>query len=188
MIFKSSLVYIIVAKGYKIQKKGGRIVKKRLATICMGLCMTAGLWNMQELVGHAETVEVPGYHKYTTTETEAIDEWFGIARGTYLRGGICGIKDAGRAKVSISATTNAHSVCDSVRVGLYLDESLDGGGSFGTIGVYHFEEENTSSCHGSKADIKVTSGRKYRARGGHSVQEGSVVETTTTGSNALTAS
>lgn len=163
-------------------------MKKRLATICMGLCMAAGFWNMQGLVGHAETVEVPGYHKYTTTETEAIDEWFAIARGTYLRGGICGIKDAGRAKVSISATTNAHSTCDSVKVGLYLDESLDGGGSFGTIGIYHFEEKNATSCHGSKSDIKVTSGRKYRSRGVHSVKEGSTVETISTGSDALTAS
>lgn len=163
-------------------------MKRRLATICMGLCMTAGLWNMQGIVGHAETVEVPGYHKYTTTETEAIDEWFGIARGTYLRGGICGIKDAGKAKVSISATTNAHTRCDYVKVGLYLDESLDGGGSFGTIGVYHFTEENATSCHGSKTDIKVTSGRKYRARGVHTVQEGSTIETTDTGSDALMAS
>lgn len=188
MIFKNSLVYIIVVKGYRIQKKGGRRVKKRLATICMGLCMTAGLWNMQGLVGHAETVEVPGYHRYTTTETEAIDEWFGIARGTYLQGGICGIKDAGRAKVSISATTNAHSRCDYVKVGLYLDESLDGGGSFGTIGVYHFTEQNAISCHGSKSDIRVTSGRKYRSRGVHTVQEGSKTETTDTCSGTLTAS
>ena len=156
--------------------------------ICMGLCMMAGLWNMQGLVGHAETVEVPGYHRYTTTETEAIDEWFGIARGTYLRGGICGIKDAGRAKVSISATTNAHTRCDSVKVGLYLDESLDGGGSFGTIGIYHFTEENATSCYGSKSNIEVTSGRKYRSRGVHSVKEGSKIETTDTCSGTLTAS
>ena len=90
--------------------------------------------------------------------------------------------------MSISATTNAHSVCDSVKVGLYLDESLDGGGSFGTIGIYHFEEKNTTSCHGSKADIKVTSGRKYRSRGVHSVKEGSKIETTDTCSGTLTAS
>ncbi len=163
-------------------------MKKKLATVCAilsaSLCLTGAL----PLISYAEEIQVPGYHEYETSDTEAIDRWYGIAKGYYLKEGICGIKDAGRAKVSISATTNAHTRCDSVKVGLYLDESLDGGGSFGTIGIYHFTEENATSCYGSKSNIEVTSGRKYRSRGVHSVKEGSKTETTDTCSGTLTAS
>ena len=146
------------------------------------------LWNMQILTSNAEEVTVPGYHEYVTTEDEVIDTWYGISRGTYLQSGTSGLKDAGKAKVSVSGTTNAHSVCDSVKVGVYLDESLDGGKNFGTIGSYYFEEKNTSSCHGSKANISVTSGRKYLVRGVHSVTEGSTTETSSTQTGVLTAS
>ena len=112
--------------------------------------------------------QVPGYHEYVTTEDEVIDTWYGIARGTYLESGISGLEKAGTGKVNVSGTTNAHSVCDKVKVAVYLDESDDGGKSFGTIGSYYFEEQNTSSCHGSKANISVTSGWWYCVRGVHS--------------------
>ena len=82
--------------------------------------------------------------------------------------------------MSVSGTTNAHSVCDKVKVGVYLDESPDEGKSYGTIGSYYFEESNTSSCHGSESNISVTVGWHYRTRCGHSVTEGSTTETSTT--------
>lgn len=146
------------------------------------------LWNAQILTSHAEEITVPGYHEYITTETEAIDNWYGIARGTFLQSGTSGIVSAGTGKVNVSGTTNAHSVCDKVKVAVYLDESLNGGSSFGTIGSYYFEEQNTSSCHGSKANISVTSGRLYLVRGVHTVKEGSTTETMSTRTEALKAS
>ena len=46
---------------------------------------------MQEAItSHAE--EMPGYHEYINTEDEAIDTWYGIARGTYLKDGTTGYK------------------------------------------------------------------------------------------------
>ena len=139
------------------------------------------------LTSKAEEVSVPGYHVYSTTEDEAIDNWYGIARGAYLQNGTSGIKRAGTNKVSVSGTTNAHSVCDYVKVAVYLDESTDGGSSFGTIGSYYFQKQNASSCYGSEANISVTSGRWYCARGVHSVTEGSTTETTSTQTRALQA-
>lgn len=94
------------------------------------------------LIAQAENVDVPGYHEYTETENEKIDHWYGVAKGVYLREGICGIKDAGKGKVSVSGTTTAHVVCDAVKVGIYLDESSDGGKTFGQIGSYYFSREN----------------------------------------------
>lgn len=154
----------------------------------MGFLFAIGLWNTQILTSRAEEVTVPGYHEYVVTEDEVIDTWYGVARGTYLQSGTSGLKDAGKAKVSVSGTTNAHSVCDYVKVGVYLDESTDGGNSFGTVGSYYFEKKNALSCYGSKADISVTSGRWYMVRGVHSVTEGSTTETTSTQTRAMKAS
>ena len=161
---------------------------KKATMVVMSLFLVVSLWNSQVLTSKAEEVTVPGYHEYVTTENEAIDTWYGIARGTYLQSGTSGIVDAGKGKVNVSGTTNAHSVCDKVKVGIYLDESDNGGKSFGTIGVYHFEEQNTSSCHGSKANISVTSGWWYCVRGVHSVTEGSKTETTDTHTASIKAS
>ena len=140
------------------------------------------------LTALAADTDMAGYHDYVTTEDEAIDHWYGVARGTYLKEGICGIKRAGTAKVSVSGTTTAHRVCDSVKVAVYLDESSDGGSHFGSIGSYYFAEEDASSCYGSKSNISVTSGYYYRARGTHSVKKGSTQETTSTCSSSLKAS
>lgn len=164
--------------------KSGNKVLKRLVSITL----IGALWVSSVTIANAEEIEPAGYHEYTTTESEAIDHWYGIARGTYLRDGTSGIKRSGTGRVSVSGTTTAHSVCDSVKAGVYLDESSNGGSSFGTIGTYHFSESNASSCYGSKTNISVTSGWVYRARGVHSVTKGSTTETIDTCTHALTAS
>lgn len=163
--------------------------KMKLMAGMLSMTLAAGpLLPPAALTALAADTDAAGYHEYVTTEDEAIDRWYGIARGTYLREATCGIKRAGTAKVSVSGTTTAHRVCDSVKVAVYLDESSDGGAHFGTIGTYHFKEEDTSSCHGSKADISVTSGWYYRARGTHSVSKDGTTETTSTCSASLKAS
>ena len=155
--------------------------------VLLGLLSLAIIGSLS-LTVYAEEIEVPGYCEYTETEQESIVHWYGIARGTYLKEGICGIKDAGKGKVSVSGTTLAYKVCDTVKAGVYLDESSDGGKTFGQIGSYYFSENNTSSCHGSKTGISVTSGWCYMARGGHSVTKGSTTETITTHTGVLKAS
>lgn len=163
-------------------------MRKRITSALLSVIMMGSLWIPANLTVRAEEVAVPGYHEYTTTEEEAIDHWYGIARGTYLKEGICGITRSGTGKVSVSATTTAHSICDKVKATAYLDESSDGGVHFGQIGSYYFSEEQTSSCHGSQADIPVTSGWRYMARGGHSVTEGTKTETTTSATGSISAS
>lgn len=162
--------------------------KKKLLSFLLSLAIIGVIGFPTKLVVHAEEIEVPGYCEYTETEGESIVYWYAISRGTYLKDGICGIVDAGKRKVTVSVTTTAHRVCDTVRASVYLDESSDGGKSFGQIGSYYFSEKNTTSCHGSKADISVTSGWYYMARGGHSVTKGSTTESSTTYTGALKAS
>lgn len=160
--------------------------KAVIGSLCCMLVIC--FWNSQVLTSRAEQITVPGYHEYVTTEDEVIDTWYGIAKGTYLQSGTVGLKRAGTGKVNISGTTNANYICDKVKAAVYLDESDDGGSSFGTIGVYHFEEKNTSSCYGSKSNIPVTSGWWYCVRGVHTVTEGSTTETISTHSASLKAS
>ena len=150
--------------------------KKRIAVAMMSLMLIGGLCNIGSITSHAE--DMPGYHEYLNTEDEVIDTWYGIARGTYLKNGVSGLKRTGTCLVSVSGTTNAHSTCDYVKVGVYLDESSDGGSHFGNIGSYYFQEEDTTSCHGSKANISVTKGYKYHVRGVHTAIKGSTTETT----------
>lgn len=162
--------------------------KKKMLIGFLSLAIIGSTGLSLKITAQAKEVEIPGYCEYTDSNEESIAHWYGIARGTYLSEGICGVKRASSGKVSVSGTTFAHSVCDTVKVGIYLDESSDGGKSFGQIGSYYFSENNTTSCHGSKADISVKSGWTYRARGGHSVTKGSTTETTNTRSNGIVAS
>ncbi len=162
-------------------------MKKKIISVFFSLSLIGFLWLPMELVVSAEELVVPGYHEYKEADDEKIDHWYGVSRGTYLKDGTCGIKRGGTGKVSVSGTTTAHRVCDKVRVSVYLDESSDGGSTYGQIGSYYFSEENTTSCHGSKIDISVTSSRTYRARGGHSVTKGSTTESTDTRSGGVVA-
>ena len=159
-------------------------MKKMVIGIASFLFVTCA-WNSQALTSHAEEITLPGYHEYITTENETIDAWYGIARGTYLESGITGLNNPGPGKVNVSGTTNAYSACDKVKVAVYLDESDDGGKSFGTVGSYYFEKENAIRCYGSKSNISVTSGWWYYVRGVHSVTEGSRTETTNTQTKAM---
>lgn len=160
--------------------------RKKVVLAMMGFMLIGSLCKTKPIISHAE--DMPGYHEYVNTEDEAIDTWYGIARGTYLRDGTCGIKRAGTCLINVSGTTTAYSKCDKIKVGVYLDESSDGGNHFGNIASYHFQEQEATYCHGSKANISVTKGYKYRVRGGHSVTKGSTTETTTTKAGVLTAS
>lgn len=160
--------------------------KKKIAMMMLGGLLVGILSTAETTTSHAE--DMPGYHEYVNTEDEVIDTWYGIARGTYLCDGTSGLKRAGSGLVSVSGTTTAYSKCDKVKAGVYLDESSDGGSHFGNIASYHFQEENTTSCHGSKANIPVTKGYKYHVRGVHSVTKGSTTETTSTSTGVLTAS
>ena len=161
---------------------------KRISVIIMCLAFGICTWSSQTVISHAEEITPPGYHVYTTTEDEVIDTWYGIARGTYLINGTVGLVEAGRGKLNVSGTANARSICGEVKAAVYLDESVNGKTGYGTIGSYYYVEENTDTCHGSEANITVTSDWWYMVRGVHTVIEGSVIESTDTQTYAMQAS
>ena len=163
-------------------------MSNKMCSFFLSLMLVCGTWLPFTITVQTEEIEASGYYEYVETEKESITYWYGIARGTYLKEGICGIKDSGKGRISVSGTTFAHVVCDTIKVGIYLDESSDGGNSFDQIGSYYFSENDTATCYGSKTNISVTSGRWYVARGGHTATKGSITESTTTRTKAIKSS
>ena len=158
--------------------------RRILSTVC-GMLSVIFCFSAVTFPSYAE--EVAGYHERMITETEAVDNWYSVARGVYLASCTAKISDAGRGRVTISGSTSAKSVCDELRMTLYLDESSDNS-SYGTIGVYRYSKENAALVSGGESNISVTSGKYYSVRGVHSVFVGDVRETTDTCTDALRAS
>lgn len=158
---------------------------KRIMFVISGLVIAGICFGVIKVPVQAGNIA--GYHEKTVTEEEAVDTWYSVARGTYLSYGSAKIKRAGTGKVTISGSTMAHSICDELKLALYLDESSNND-NYGTIGIYHYSETNDASVSGGEADICVTSGWYYSVRGVHSVTEGSVTEITDTCTDAITAS
>lgn len=158
---------------------------KKILSISMCFLLSVCVWNGQILPSHAEEITPPGYHVYTSTEDEVIDTWYGVSRGTYLLSGSVGLVEAGKGKVNVSGSTDARSVCDKVKVGVYLDESENGRTGYGTVGSYYYSESNSTSCYGTESNISVTSGWWYMVRGVHTVIEGSTTETTDTQTSGM---
>ena len=155
----------------------------KVFSMLLSFILLGTLWSSTVITVSAEEIEVPSYYEYVETEKESITHWYD--RSGYLKEGICGIKDSSRGRVSVSGTTFAHVICDTIKVGIYLDESSDGGSTFAQIGSYYFSENNTATCYGSKTNISATSGRYYVARGVHSATKNSTTESTTTRTNAI---
>lgn len=158
--------------------------RTRLLSVICGV-MSCVLCYSAAVPVHAE--EIAGYHEKTVTEETAEDTWYSVGRGVYLAFGTAKVMRDGKAKVTISGSTNAHSICEELRLSVYLDESADNK-SYGTIGAYHFSEKNDASVSGGEKQIRVTSGYYYRTRGVHSVFQGETRETTDTCTDAITAS
>lgn len=134
----------------------------------------------------AEAGQMAGYHERVTTEDSAEDTWYSVGRGMYLSFGTAKVLRNGIRKVSISGSTNAHSYCDELRLGLYLDESSDNV-DYGTIAVYHYSDTNDVSVSGYETGIRAISGYYYSVRGVHMVIEGSVTESADSYTDAITA-
>ena len=158
------------------QKKCWSVVTGLLsAVLCLGLTV---------LPVHAENIA--GYHEKTVSVEEAEDTWYAVGRGTYLSYGTAKVSRAGKAKVTISGSTIAHSVCDELKLALYLDESSNNS-NYGTIGTYHYSDTQSGMLSGGETDLSVTSGYYYSVRGVHQAIEGNVTESTDTCTDAITA-
>lgn len=138
------------------------------------------------LTASAEEVNPMGYHVYETSETEASDNWYGVARGSYLSAGVAKLREVDSNHVNCSGATFAHMDSDRVYVRAYLDESDTAeAGSWTTIDYWTGEVFGGSLATAESGPYKITNGKYYRATGAHSVTQDDYTEATDTCTNAL---
>lgn len=161
------------------------MLRRKLLSVVCGVLSCVMCFSAFTISVSAE--EIAGYHERVVSEEEATDTWYSVGRGVYLAFGTAKIMRDGKAKVNISGSTNAHSICDALYLALYLDESPNNQ-SYGTIGVYHYSYKNDATISGYETGLRVTSGYYYSVRGTHTVVHGGTRETTDTCTDAITAS
>ncbi len=154
-------------------------------SVALGLLSVAMCFSTTTFSVSAKEIVV--YHEKSFIEDEAEDTWYAVARGAYLSFGTTKVKRDGTGRVSISGTTNATRICDTLKLALYLDESSNNS-SYGTIATYHYSNKNDVSVSGYETGIRVTSGYYYSLRGVHSVTYNGTTETTDSCTDAITAS
>lgn len=138
------------------------------------------------LTASAEEVNPMGYHVYETSETEVADNWYGVARGSYLEAGMAKLTEVDSTHVNCSGMTFARMDCDRVYVRVYLDESDTAkAGSWGTIDYWTGETFGGSLATAESGAYKITQGKYYRAKGAHSVTQDDYTEATDTCTDAL---
>lgn len=101
--------------------------------------------------------------------------------GTYIASGSSDITKIGTGQVRVSASTSCYRISDTVTADVAL-ESREGG-YWWTVTTKLGTGYNTNYVCTSK-DVAVARGQYYRAKGSHTAQKGSTIETsvTTTGS------
>lgn len=139
----------------------------------------------------AEETEPAGYHVYETSEDEATDSWYCIARGAYLRAGISKLTEGESSDYALcTGHTLAQTKCDRVYVRVYLDQSDNGLDHWGTLDYWTGEAFDASMVSASSGSYKITPGKYYRVQGAHSAikdldNREETTEATTTCTDAL---
>ena len=102
--------------------------------------------------------------------------------GDYLASGTVSITDKGNGVVYVSGITNCLSVCDSVRVNVYLQRLVNG--SWQTVASRSHTSNNTPyTSYG--ISLAVRKGYYYRVTGSHSVTHNGRTESTSTATDAI---
>ena len=165
---------------YRKEAKDMRRWKAKSMFALVGL-MIAG----SSLTVCAEAEEPAGYHVYETQEDEASDTWYGTARGAYLQAAVSKLTHGKTGYAVCSGTTFAHRDYEEIYVRIYLDQSDNGTSGWGTIDYWTGRAYNDSVATVDSGSYKITRDKYYRVKGGHSVFQDDIVETTTTCTNAL---
>ncbi len=165
---------------YRKEAKDMRRWKAKSMFALVGL-MLAG----SSLTVFAEAEEPAGYHVYETQDDETSDTWYGIARGDYLQAAVSKLTHGKTGYAICSGITYAHRDSEELYVRVYLDQSDNGKSGWGTIDYWTGRAYNAGFATVSSGSCKITRDKYYRVKGGHSVFQGDIVETTTTCTDAL---
>lgn len=114
----------------------------------------------------------------TVTDTSTI-----LTRGNFLAYGTVTMTKVSSTRVRITGTTQAHRVCDTLGLDLFLYKSSDGT-NFSNYRKFPFSKKNDDVL-GETLEVIVPSGCWYRLGGGHVAVLNNDGESTTTMTNRL---
>lgn len=117
-----------------------------------------------------------------TDKLESEGIWENSMKGTYLQTGTSKIINKGNRTVEISGSTDAYQNCDLVSATIYLDRYENGTWRPVDSAVYQVKNNHTVSGAALKT---VTPGYYYRARGYHTINKGSTVESAASLTNGI---
>lgn len=115
-----------------------------------------------------------------TVEVE--DENTPVPYASYLYGGKATISNVGGGKVNMYANTKAATVCDTVKVDIYLQYYDDGAWNY--VNNFNYTVKNESFIARSRT-VSVTKGRYYRIKCYHKITKNGVSESCTSVTNGI---
>lgn len=113
---------------------------------------------------------------------ETLDENTAVPYMSYLYGGNATITDVGGGKVNLYANTKAATVCDTVKVDIYLQYYHNGAWNY--VNNFNYTLKNESFIAVSRT-VSVTKGRYYRIRCYHEITKNGVRERCTSATNGI---
>lgn len=115
-----------------------------------------------------------------TVETE--NENTPVPYASYLYGGNATISNVGGGKVNMYADTKAATVCDTVKVDIYLQYYNNGAWNY--VNNFNYTVKNESFIARSRT-VSVTKGRYYRIKCYHKITKNGVSESCTSVTNGI---
>lgn len=115
-----------------------------------------------------------------TVETE--DENALVPYASYLYGGNATISNVGGGKVNLFANTKAATVCDTVKVDIYLQYYNNGAWNY--VNNFNYTLKNESYI-GVSRTVSVTKGRYYRIKCYHAITKNGVKESCISVTNGI---
>lgn len=139
----------------------------------MDICVD-GSWLTEE--SEVET------HEKIDFLVEPINENQPVPFNLYLFDVSASLKDAGGGKVTAYAITKAATVCDTVKVDIYLQYYDNGAWNY--VNNWNYTVKNTSYIARERT-VSVTKGRYYRIRCYHAITKNGVKESCTSATNGI---
>lgn len=152
-----------------------RSIKRSVVSLLLLLCLlvsSVGASAADDRLG-----EIVDY-SLLTEDSEAGLANYPVTYGIYLSSGSGHLSIAGNRKVTVTGSTTAYSVCDKVKVTLYL-QRLIGDNKWETVEILGGKTAYDTYYVSNSKTYSVEGGYYYRVSGGHTVIEGKTTESGT---------
>ena len=168
--------------------------KRKWRKILLGMMLSALLCMQMTMPVCADDMSISADGSWLTEAQEATtedlfnftveveDENTPVPYASYLYGGKATISNVGGGKVNMYANTKAATVCDTVKVDIYLQYYDNGAWNY--VNNFNYTLKNESFIAVSRT-VSVTKGRYYRIRCYHEITKNGVRERCTSATDGI---